>query len=112
MYDQNIFVSRMMKNQKRLEEEQSVTVKIIQSKDLEISLLRSRLEGELEAAGLGLYLSAGGALVRRNWCSLLNYLVRQPQPGDQTVNTSWALLANKIISLPTRILTSVLSNIL
>ena len=108
-----MFVCRMMKNQKKLEEEQSVTVKIIQSKDLEISQLRSRLGGKLEeAAGLGLVLSAGRELVRNNWCSLLNYLVRQPQAEDQTINTSWALLANKIISLPTRILSAVLSNIL
>ena len=96
----------MMKNQKKLEEEQSVTVKIIQSKDQEISQLRSRLGGKLEEPGLGLFLSAGLDLVRN--------LVSepQPQPEDQTVKTSWALLANKIISLPNRILSAVLSNIL
>ena len=102
----------MLKNQRKLEEEQAVTVKIIQSKEQEISLLRSRLAGELKGAGLGLYLSAGREVVRNNCCSLLAYLVREPQPEDQTINTSWALLANKIISLPTRILSAVLSNIL
>ena len=103
----------MMKNQRKLEEEQSVTVKIIQSKDQEISQLRSQLGGKVEAGGLGLYLSAGRDLVRDNCCSLLqSYLVRQPQPEDQPINTSWASLANKIISLPTRILSAVLSHIL
>ena len=103
----------MMKNQRKLEEEQSVTVKIIQNKDQEISQLRSRLEGKFEGGGLGLYLSAGRDLVRKNCCSLLHYyLVRQPQPEDQSVNTSWTSLANKIISLPTRILSAVLSHIL
>ena len=107
-----MFVCRMMKNQRKLEEEQSVTVKIIQSKDQEISLLKSRLVNEFEDDGLGLLLAAGRDLVRNNCCSLLNYLVRQPQAEDQTINTSWALLANKIISLPTRILSAVLSHIL
>ena len=108
-----MFVCRMMKNQRKLEEEQSVTVKIIQSKDLEISQLRSRLAGKLEDAGLGLFLSAGRDLVRNNCSSLLHCLVREPQREDTTINTSWAPgLANKIITLPTRILSAVLSHIL
>ena len=98
----------MLKNQKRLEEEQSVTVKIIESKEQEIETLRSQLglgagQGNVYA-GLGLSLSMGRQIVRHNVTSLLNYLVRQPQQ-----QTSWTAT---IISLPTRMLTSVLSNIL
>ena len=102
----------MMKNQRRLEEEQSVTVKIIQAKDQEISELRTKLGEKLEDGWVGLYLMAGRDLVRNNCCSLLSCLVRQPQPEDTTINTSWARLANKIISLPSRILSAVLSHIL
>ena len=94
----------MLKNQRRLEEEQSVTVKIIESKDLEIEMLRCQLSdlGQAEA-GLG-SIYAGLGFLRNNWTSLLRDLVRQPQQ-----QTSWTI---GIISLPPRILTSVLSNIL
>ena len=107
-YFSSTFDCRMLKNQKRLEEEQSVTVKIIESKEQEIETLRSQLglgagQGNVYA-GLGLSLSMGRQIVRHNVTSLLNYLVRQPQQ-----QTSWTAT---IISLPTRILTSVLSNIL
>ena len=90
----------MLKNQQRLEEEQSVTVKIIESKDQEIEMLRARLG---EEARLG-NIYAGLGFLRNNWSSLLGDLVRQPRQ-----QTSWTI---GIISLPTRILTSVLSNIL
>ena len=103
----------MMKNQRKLEEEQSVTTKIIEAKNQEISQLRSRLGGNLEDGWVCLYLSAGRDLVRNNCSSLLHCLVREPQLEDTTINTSWAPgLANKIITLPTRILSAVLSHIL
>ena len=106
----------MLKNQKRLEEEQEVKVKIIQSKDQEIKNLKDLVKNEKEVEkkketleiceispviqNIGLFLSSPREAISRNMNMLKEYLAREPEEkgeediswGDTAITTSAKIL--------------------
>jgi hypothetical protein len=113
----------MLKNQKRLEEEQEVKVKIIQSKDQEIKNLKDLVnkEGEVEKKketfeiceispviqNLGLFLSSPRETLSKNMSMLKEYLAGEPEKNGEE-DISWGDIA---ITTSAKILGCVLSQI-